>query len=126
MCKWGTNKSVYLKIPADLSSTGKVKWRWMKIDACIADLVKTLQQGGVDMRGSCCGHFKSIGDIHLQDGRVLLVLSGHYADEYYRSSREILYLKLFYRQLLWDLRWLLRYVGQYLKGKLRKKKKELM
>jgi hypothetical protein len=36
--------------------------------------VEALQQGGVDMRSSCCGHGKTFGNIQLQDGRVLLIL----------------------------------------------------
>jgi hypothetical protein len=65
---------VRVKIPADLSSTGKTKWRKAKIDTCIASLVDALQHGGIDMCGSCCGHGHSAGEIHLQDGRLLLIL----------------------------------------------------
>lgn len=65
---------VRVKIPADLSSTGKIKWRRAKIDTCVAPLVDALQQSGIDMRGSCCGHGHSAGEIHLQDGRLLLIL----------------------------------------------------
>lgn len=45
------------------------------IDACIASLVKAIQEGGIDMLGSCCGHGKREGHIWLADGRGLLVLS---------------------------------------------------
>ncbi len=60
MCKWGTTTPVFMKIPADLSSTGKTEWKWKQIDSCIAELVNTLQTAGIDMRGSCCGHGKSL------------------------------------------------------------------
>ena len=73
MCKEGTYQKVKVKIPADLSSTNKVKWKYAKIDKCIAPIVKALQKGKVDMRGSCCGHNKTEGNIHLQDGRILII-----------------------------------------------------
>jgi hypothetical protein len=65
---------IRVKIPADLSPTGRIKWKKAKIDACVAPLVDALQRGGIDMRGSCCGHGYSVGEIQLQDGRLLLIL----------------------------------------------------
>ena len=75
MCMYGKVKYVRVKIPADLSCTGREKWRDVQIDSCIAPIVRALQDAGIDMRGSCCGHGRGIGDIQLQDGRRLLVLS---------------------------------------------------
>ena len=98
MCKWGINSLIFVKIPADLSSTGMEKWRYMGIDSCIADIVQALQNGGIDMRGSCCGHHKYWGDIHLQDDRVLLIVNG---DEYYKKRLSLLF-KMFIKQLLWQ------------------------
>ena len=74
MCK-RTDKQILVKvkIPADLSSTGKEKWREMHIDACIAPIIKALQEGDIDMRGSCCGHGEFPGEIHLADGRWLII-----------------------------------------------------
>jgi len=46
MCKWGTWIPVRVKVPADLSCTGKDAWREKNIDACIADLVGALQAAG--------------------------------------------------------------------------------
>ncbi len=80
---------VRVKIPADLSSTGFVKWRGMKIDTCIASLVNALQRAGVDMRGSCCGHGHSVGEIHLQDGRLILVLDKRSADVWMSHANEM-------------------------------------
>ena len=65
---------VNVKIPSDLSCDGKEKWKDCKIDFCIADIVESLQKGGIDMRGSCCGHGKS-GSITLQDGRYLIIVN---------------------------------------------------
>jgi|GEM_PF-3114795 len=100
MCEWGTYKEVLVKIPADLSSTGREKWKSEKIDACIADIVEAMQKAGIDMRGSCCGHNKTNGHIDLQDGRVLLVLQGRDASRYYRAQ-EIFFLKMCVKQFKW-------------------------
>ena len=73
MCKWGESTEVNVKIPADLACSGRTYMKKMKIDKCIAPIVKALQEGGVDMRGSCCGHGKRDGEIELQDGRFLKI-----------------------------------------------------
>jgi hypothetical protein len=79
--------AVWVKIPADLACEGRDKWKECAIDACIAPLVHALQQGGIDMRGSCCGHGKRRGEIHLQDGRLLLVLNAESAERHLVRSR---------------------------------------
>jgi len=71
-----------VKIPADLSCTGRERWRKVKIDSCIAPIVRALQKSGIDMRGSCCGHGKREGQISLHDGRELLVLDAASANLY--------------------------------------------
>ena len=83
MCERGITTSVKVWIPADLSTTGKACWRWERIDFYIADIVKALQDGGINMRGSCCGDRKDFGFVVLQDGRFLTVCPA--AD--YRSLR---------------------------------------
>lgn len=80
MCKWGTDTPVRVKVAADLAAEGVATWKTVKIDTCIAPLVTALQAGGIDMRGSCCGHGQGDGEILLQDGRTLLVRKGG-ADE---------------------------------------------
>ncbi len=77
MCEWGSEKQVRVKIPEDLSHSGSSYWRSVGIDACIADLVEALQNAGIDMRGSCCGHGKENGRIDLQDGRILIVIASN-------------------------------------------------
>lgn len=74
MCKWGNSIKTRVKIPAELSSTGKDKWKDVGIDSCIAPFVDALQKGGIDMRASCCGHGEAPGTIHLQDGRILMII----------------------------------------------------
>jgi len=76
MCKWGTDTVVRVKMPADLSHTGEERWADKGIDSCIAPIVKALQEGGIDMRSSCCGHEKRDGEISLADGRTLVVRVG--------------------------------------------------
>ena len=56
-----------MKIPADLSHTGE-RWEVKQVDRCIAALVAELQEAGIDMRGSCCGHGRVEGAIVLRDG----------------------------------------------------------
>jgi len=91
MCKPGNFTPVKVKIPADLSSPGKEKWREMGIDSCIAPIVRALQEGGIDMRGSCCGHGRMSGQIELQDGRMILILpSAKLYYKAYASNAEIL------------------------------------
>lgn len=87
MCKWGSTTRVKVKIPADLSHTGKERMAFQRIDSCIAPIVRALQIAGIDMRGSCCGHNKCEGDIHLQDGRALIILDKKTAQEYMKRRR---------------------------------------
>lgn len=86
MCKLGEYELVKVKIPADLSHTGKPYWKKTKIDKCISSIVRALQEGGIDMRGSCCGHGKMDGDIHLQDGRILIIKKD--GDRYLNKRRK--------------------------------------
>jgi hypothetical protein len=64
---------VRVKIPADLSHTRRAYRKAVGIDPCIAPLVKALQVAGIDMRGSCCGHGRAVGEIVLADGRTLFI-----------------------------------------------------
>ena len=81
MCDRGDTVAVLVKIPADLSCRGKAEWKEMQVDRCIAPIVQALSEAGIHMRGSCCGH-GAIGDIHLQDGRMLLILDKEQATRY--------------------------------------------
>lgn len=83
-------KPVHVRVAADLDCSGEEQWKDVPIDSCIAQIVKVLQDGGIDMRGSCCGHDRNEGHIHLQDGRALLVLSKEEADWYFREGVPLL------------------------------------
>ena len=75
--------NVLVKIPADLSFNSKEHWKEAPIDACLAPIVEALQKAGIDMRGSCCGHGRGEGDIHLQDGRALIIFNPDQTNKYY-------------------------------------------
>jgi len=64
---------VMVYLAPDLSCTGEARWREFGIDKCIAPLVKALQEAGVNMRGSCCGHGKGPGEITLADHSILTI-----------------------------------------------------
>jgi hypothetical protein len=74
MCRHGKYELVRVRIPKDLSCSGRAKWKRMRIDRCIAPIVQALQEGGINMRGSCCGHGRGDGEIELADGRKLTLL----------------------------------------------------
>lgn len=46
MCKWGSDREVVIE-------------QRVKVDACIADEIVSLNKNGVRTEGSCCGHGKS-------------------------------------------------------------------
>ena len=73
MCEWGETVLLKVKIPADLSHTGKAYWGHKAIDRCIAPIVKALTNDGIYTAGSCCGHGKNNGYIALHDKRVLII-----------------------------------------------------
>jgi len=82
MCQWGTYEEVLVKILPAYSCTGKEHWKMAKIDACIAPIVRALQEGGIDMVGSCCGHYEREGYIELADGRCLVILPADIAQQW--------------------------------------------
>lgn len=51
------------------------------IDRCIHQLVAALNAGGCDTVACCCGHGKMPGQISLEDGRELVILTREQADE---------------------------------------------
>lgn len=71
MCEHGTD----VELEKLLAFNGKWHRRTWKIDACIAPIVKALNEGGIDTTASCCGHGTGPGRIDLADGRVLLLVA---------------------------------------------------
>ena len=74
MCTWGTTVTLDLTIPAEDSHTGEAYVRPVEVDACIAPIVRALNDAGVPTRACCCGHGKRPGNIALADGRELVVV----------------------------------------------------
>lgn len=73
MCEWGTDKKIWLRIPAPFSHSGRARWKRVKVDACIAPIVRALRNGGINAEYSCCGHGKTDGLIRLTEGRSLII-----------------------------------------------------
>lgn len=73
MCKWGTSEDVEVTIQASLSHTGKTRKAVKPIDKCIAPIIRALENAGIHMTASCCGHGKNEGRIDLADGRILTI-----------------------------------------------------
>ena len=71
MCSWGTDVELELEIPAHLSHSGASYTRRVKIDACIAPIVRVLNDAGIKTIASCCGHSKGSGRIDLANGDIL-------------------------------------------------------
>ena len=72
MCEYENDIKLELDTPEYLSCTGRERnGEWKKIDACIAPLIKALNDFGIRTVSSCCGHGKGNGYIDLWDGRLL-------------------------------------------------------
>lgn len=59
-----------------LAHDGQQRQAIKGVDACIANIVSALNDGGVMTTSSCCGHGKSDGSILLADGREIILRSG--------------------------------------------------
>lgn len=52
-----------------------VKGRRVDVDFCIADIVASLNAGGITTIASCCGHGELEPSILLEDGRRIWIVS---------------------------------------------------
>lgn len=86
MCVWNNTVKLEVPIPPDLSYTGEFRWDKKPIDACIAPLVKALNDAGIYTASSCCGHGQYEGSIILHDGRTLVIKN---TEEYLESIEKI-------------------------------------
>lgn len=59
-------------MPAELSYTGKLRWKLTEVDACIAPIIQALNNAGIYTANSCCGHGKNNGSIILHDGSLIV------------------------------------------------------
>ncbi len=72
MCKYGTDKDVFLMKPKPFSGR-----RTIKVDACIAPLVQMLNDYGIETIACCCGHGKiAKSSIRISSNNVLLTQLG--------------------------------------------------
>jgi len=62
-------------ILAHLSHDGQQRQAVKGVDACIAQIVRALNAGGVTTTSSCCGHGRSDGSILLAEGREIILRS---------------------------------------------------
>lgn len=60
-------------VPAELSHTGQAREKQAGIDACIAPIVKALNDAGLLTVACCCGHSHRPGSIILADGREVII-----------------------------------------------------
>ena len=81
MCKWCTEETFLLPIPAHLSHSGKKYMKEVPIDKCIAPIVKALNDADIETIASCCGHDKGHGTIDLVDGRRIMIIKAEYFEE---------------------------------------------
>ncbi|MCE5270784.1 hypothetical protein LLH00_05820 [bacterium] len=68
MCKQG---EVVVVMLAHTTSRGTTH---VEVDACIAPLVRALNEGNIQTVASCCGHGRIPGNIALEDGRELMIV----------------------------------------------------
>jgi hypothetical protein len=87
MCEHGDTVPVEVKVVAGVSHSGRDEWKVKPIDRCLSDLVRALQDGGIDMLGSCCGHGERQAQIVLADGRRLFVCRDAAADSTEEEER---------------------------------------
>lgn len=81
MCDQET--TLLLRTAPEIDCGGRAGVKEIQVDACVADLIHALETAGIHMLGSCCGHQRREGHIHLADGRALLVLSQEQTDQYF-------------------------------------------
>ena len=77
MCQWGRTRVLWVPVMAADSYTGAFRWALKRVDACIANIVDTLNSQGLYTRDSCCGHGRGYGRITLHDGREYAELVEH-------------------------------------------------
>lgn len=63
-------------ILAHLSRDGHQHQAVKGVDACIASIVRALNDGGVMTTSSCCGHGRGDGSVLLADGREIIIRNG--------------------------------------------------
>jgi hypothetical protein len=77
MCEWNTVEIL------------TIKNKPVAVDSCIAPIVKSLNDSGIETVASCCGHGKRPGNIALKDGREIFIIpnfeTGRLTDKFLNS-----------------------------------------
>jgi len=60
-----------------------INGRSRNIDKCIAPIIKTLNEAGIETIACCCGHGRQPGNIILKDGREIFIMPD------FKSARKI-------------------------------------
>ena len=78
MCEHGDTVLMPVTVIASHAHGNRQAVKVKPIDRCIASIVRALNDGGIYMTGSCCGHNKrtktggyAMGEIRLADGRII-------------------------------------------------------
>lgn len=71
MCAHGDTVAVSVLVDQRVHHSGVTTRDVRPVDRCIAPIVKALDDAGIHMLGSCCGHGNNPGSILLADGRRL-------------------------------------------------------
>ncbi len=79
-CLEGSTRLIIKHVRPD----GRAKQVGIDVDACIAPIVKALNEGGIYTMASCCGHGKMPGSIILADGREIIIVKN-------RDERELVF-----------------------------------
>ena len=58
MCEWGNDVMVKVPVGRNPKTRTGFRWDWRPIDACIAPVIKELNQERIYTTACCCGHFK--------------------------------------------------------------------
>lgn len=90
MCKWGTDKFIFVIRRNHPDS--KDGWHRIVVDACIADYVQKMNDRGIITRGCCCGHGKEPGSVLVDRESIALMDDYGYAYEPYENGALIHYI----------------------------------
>ena len=84
MCKHGTETELLYSVR---QNNDWDKWKTIKVDSCISDLITKLRNFGIETLGSCCGHSTSCGSVVIWINHVQLARSlGYDVVCYWRRS----------------------------------------
>lgn len=84
MCRHGTETQLLYSVRQNNDWN---KWKTIKVDSCISELITELRSKGIKTLGSCCGHVDYCGGVAIQIKSVDLARSlGYEVSCYWRRS----------------------------------------